>query len=184
MNKIEMNELDRIRHSTAHIMAAAICRLYDNVKLDIGPPTEDGFYYDFDMNERLSTDDFEKIEKIMEQIIQEDHPFTREEVSRDKAKEMLKGQKYKLERLNDIPDGEPITFYTCGEFTDLCRGPHIESTGEIKAFQLVNVAGSYYRGKETNPMLQRLYGTSFKTPKDLRLHLKQLDEAKKETIES
>ena len=179
MNKIEMNELDRIRHSTAHIMAAAICRLYDNVKLDIGPPTEDGFYYDFDMNERLSTDDFEKIEKIMEQIIQEDHPFTCEEVSRDKAIEMLKGQKYKLERLNDIPDGESITFYTCGEFTDLCRGPHIASTGEVKAFQLVNVAGSYYRGKETNPMLQRLYGTSFKTPKDLRLHLKQLDEAKK-----
>ena len=179
MNKIEMNELDRIRHSTAHIMAAAICRLYDNVKLDIGPPTEDGFYYDFDMNERLSIDDFEKIEKIMEQIIQEDHPFTCEEVSRDKAIKMLKGQKFKLERLNDIPDGEPITFYTCGEFTDLCRGPHIESTGEVKAFQLVNVAGSYYRGKETNPMLQRLYGTSFKTPKDLRLHLKQLDEAKK-----
>lgn len=179
MNDVEMTDLERLRHSSAHIMAAAVCRLYKNVKLDIGPPTDDGFYYDFDLVDRISTDDFKKIEEMMSAIIEEDHPFTCEELSREEATQRLQGQPYKLERLADIPIGDPITFYTCGEFTDLCRGPHVESTGKIKAFQLVNVAGSYYRGKETNPMLQRLYGTAFSNAKELRLHLKQIEEAKK-----
>ena len=174
-----MTELEKLRHSCAHVMAAAVCRLYPDVKLDIGPPTDEGFYYDFDLPHRLSTDDFEAIEKMMQQIIEEDHPFTSQEVTREEATSMLEGQPYKLERLADIPADEKITFFTCGEFTDLCRGPHVESTGAIKAHQLVNVAGSYYRGKETQPMLQRLYGTAFSQPKELRLYLKQLEEAKK-----
>ena len=179
MNDVEMTELERLRHSSAHIMAAAVCRLHENVKLDIGPPTDDGFYYDFDLADRISTDDFKEIEEMMATIIKEDHPFICEEISREEATQRLQGQPYKLERLADIPADEPITFYTCGDFTDLCRGPHVESTGKVKAFQLVNVAGSYYRGKETNPMLQRLYGTAFPNPKELRLHLKQIEEAKK-----
>ena len=174
-----MTELEKLRHSCAHVMAAAVCRLYPDVKLDIGPPTDEGFYYDFDLPHRLSTDDFEAIEKMMQKIIEEDHPFTSQEVTREEATSMLEGQPYKLERLADIPADEKITFFTCGEFTDLCRGPHVESTGAIKAHQLVNVAGSYYRGKETQPMLQRLYGTAFSQPKELRLYLKQLEEAKK-----
>jgi len=179
MNDVEMTDLERLRHSSAHIMAAAVCRLHENVKLDIGPPTDDGFYYDFDLADRISTDDFKEIEEMMATIIKEDHPFICEEISREEATQRLQGQPYKLERLADIPADEPITFYTCGDFTDLCRGPHVESTGKVKAFQLVNVAGSYYRGKETNPMLQRLYGTAFPNPKELRLHLKQIEEAKK-----
>ena len=175
----EMSDLDRLRHSTAHVMAAAVCRLFDDVQLDIGPATEDGFYYDFDLEARLTPEDFEKIEAEMKKIIDEDHEFECRTVSRDEAKELLKGQKYKLERLADIPEGDAITFYTCGEFMDLCAGPHVESTGKLRAFKLMNVAGSYYRGHETNPMLQRLYGTAFTNPKQLRLYLKQIEEAQK-----
>ena len=177
--KNEMNDLEKLRHSSAHVMAAAVCRLFDNVQLDIGPSTEDGFYYDFDLETRITPEDFERIEAEMKKIVVEDLPFERVEVSRDEAKAMLEGQKYKLERLADIPEGDTITFYSCGEFKDLCRGPHVESTGKLRAFQLLNVAGSYYRGHETNPMLQRLYGTAFTNPKQLRLYLKQVDEAKK-----
>jgi len=115
----------------------------------------------------------------MKKIVEEDLPFECITVSRDEAKEMLKGQKYKLQRLGDIPEGDAITFYSCGEFQDLCRGPHVESTGKLRTFQLMNVAGSYFRGLETNPMLQRLYGTAFTNPKQLRLYMKQIDEAKK-----
>lgn len=174
-----MNDLERLRHSSAHVMAAAVCRLYDEVQLDIGPSTEDGFYYDFDLKDRITPEDFERIEAEMKKIVNEDLPFEVIEVSRDEAKEILKDQKYKLERLSDIPEGDAITFYSCGEFQDLCRGPHVESTGKLRAFQLMNVAGSYYRGHETNPMLQRLYGTAFTNPKQLRLYLKQVEEAKK-----
>ena len=175
--KTEMSDLERMRHSAAHVMAAAVCRLYDNVLLDIGPSTDDGFYYDFDLADRITPEDFERIEAEMKKIVEEDLPFESITVSRDEAKERLKGQRYKLERLADIPEGDPITFYSCGEFMDLCRGPHVESTGKIRTFQLMNVAGSYYRGHETNPMLQRLYGTAFTNPKQLRLYLKQIDEA-------
>lgn len=175
------NELamETLRHSTAHVMAAAVCRLYKDVKLDIGPAVENGFYYDFDLPERITPEDFEKIEAEMKKIVQEDLPFERVEVSRDEAQTMLDGQTYKIERLDDIPEGEAITFYKCGDFFDLCRGPHLESTGKIRAFHVLSVAGSYYRGKETNPMLQRLNGTAFTNEKQLKLYLKQLEEAKK-----
>ncbi len=179
MKNEQTTDLEKLRHSSAHVMAAAVCRLFDNVQLDIGPSTDDGFYYDFDLADRITPEDFERIEAEMKTIVEEDLPFERLEVSRDEAKEILKGQKYKLQRLSDIPEGEAITFYKCGEFQDLCRGPHVESTGKIRTFQLMNVAGSYFRGLETNPMLQRLYGTAFTNPKQLRLYLKQVEEAKK-----
>mgnify|MGYP000921946490 CR=1 FL=1 len=175
----EYSDLEVMRHSAAHIMAAAVCRLFKNVQLDIGPSTDDGFYYDFDLADRITPDDFERIEAEMQQIVEEDLPFKCITVSRDEAKELLKGQKYKLERLADIPEGDAITFYTCGEFMDLCRGPHIESTGKLRAFKIMTVAGSYYRGRETNPMLQRLYGTAFTNAKELRLYLQQIEEAQK-----
>ncbi len=174
-----MTDIGRLRHSAAHVMAAAVCRLYKDVQLDIGPPTDDGFYYDFALSERLTPENFGRIEHEMQNIINEDHPFECREVSREEAREILKSQNFKLDRLADIPADDPITFYTCGGFTDLCRGPHVESTGKVKAFQLIGVAGSYYRGRETNPMLQRLYGTAFPNPKTLRLFLKQIEEAKK-----
>ncbi|VGO21343.1 threonine--tRNA ligase [Pontiella sulfatireligans] len=179
MKTEQMTDLEKLRHSSAHVMAAAVCRLFDNVQLDIGPSTDDGFYYDFDLEARITPDDFERIEAEMKKIIEEDHAFECMTVSRDEAKELLKDQKYKLERLADIPEGDAITFYTCGEFMDLCRGPHVESTGKLRTFQLMNVAGSYFRGHETNPMLQRLYGTAFTNPKQLRLYLKQIEEAQK-----
>lgn len=171
--------IETLRHSTAHVMAAAVCRIYDNVQLDIGPSVENGFYYDFDLPERITPEDFEKIEHEMKKIVKEDLPFERIEVSRAEAEAMLVGQKYKLERLADIPEDEVVTFYKCGDFFDLCRGLHLESTGQIRAFKILNVAGSYYRGKETNPMLQRLNGTAFTNDKQLKLYLKQLEEAKK-----
>ncbi len=174
------SDLYKMRHSAAHVMAAAVCRLFDDVQLDIGPPTDEGFYYDFDLPHRLAPEDFEAIEQEMAKIVTEDHPFERIEVSRPEAEELIKdmGQRFKLERLADIPEDEAITFFKCGEFVDLCRGPHIASTGGVKAFKMLSVAGSYYRGRETNPMLQRLYATAFPTEKLLRVHLKQLEEAK------
>ncbi len=169
-----------MRHSAAHVLATAVCRLFDDVQLDIGPPTEDGFYYDFELPHRLAPEDFAAIEAEMAKIITEDQPFERMEVSRTEAEALIRqrGQRYKIERLADIPEGETITFYRNGDFLDLCRGPHVESTGKIKAFKLLNVAGSYYRGKETNPMLQRVYGTAQLSDKQLAVYLKQLEEAK------
>lgn len=169
-----------MRHSAAHVLATAVCRLYKDVQLDIGPPTEDGFYYDFELPHRLTPEDFAAIEAEMAKVIAEDQPFERIEVSRSEAERLIRerGQKFKVERLADIPEGETITFYKNGEFVDLCRGPHVESTGRIKAFKLLNVAGSYYRGKETNPMLQRVYGTAQLNEKQLNVFLKQLEEAK------
>jgi threonyl-tRNA synthetase len=174
-------DLYRMRHSAAHVMAAAIRRLFgSDVQLDIGPPTEDGFYYDFDLSHRLGPEDFPAIEAEMAKIVAEDQPFQRQEVSRDEATRLIQGlgQRYKIERLADIPEGEAITFFRNGEFLDLCRGPHVASTGKIKAFKLLNVAGSYYRGKETNPMLQRVYATAFASQAELDAHLKLLEEAK------
>ncbi len=170
-----------MRHSAAHVMAAAVCRLHDNVKLDIGPATDDGFYYDFDLPARLSPEDFPAIEAEMAKIVAADLPFERFSVSHAEARTMLEegGQAYKLDRLEDIPDDEEISFYRCGEFVDLCRGPHVESTGEIKAFKLTAVAGSYFRGQETNPMLQRLYGIAAVTQKEIRVELQRIEEARK-----
>ncbi len=178
--KHEHSDLETMRHSAAHIMAAAVCRLFENVQLDIGPSTDDGFYYDFDLPHRLTPDDFPRIEAEMKKIIADDQPFERMEVTRAEAERMIRdrGQTYKLHRLAEIPEGEAISFFKSGEFIDLCRGPHVRSTGEIKAVKLLSVAGSYFHGKETNPMLQRLYGTAFLAEKDLAAHVKQLEEAK------
>ncbi len=172
-------DLERMRHSAAHVMAAAVTNLFDNVRLDIGPATADGFYYDFDLPHRLVPEDFPRIEAEMQRIIAADLPFERLEMTRAEAQTALEGQTYKLERLADIPEGEQITFYRCGDFMDLCRGPHLERTGAIKAFKLLSVAGSYYRGLENNPMLQRIYGLATATPKLLKAELNRLEEARK-----
>jgi len=162
-------------------MAAAICRLYENVQLDIGPAIDSGFYYDFDLSNRLTPEDFPKIEAEMARIVAENVPFERLEMDRLQAESALKakGQRYKLERLNDIPVGEAISFYRCGDFMDLCRGPHLARTGEIKAFKLLSVAGSYFRGIETNPMLQRVYGMVALSQADLDAQILLQEEALK-----
>ena len=174
------SHLDILRHSTAHVMAAAVRRLWPDALFDIGPSTEDGFYYDFDLSHRLTAEDFPAIEAEMAKIVAENVPFVREEKSREAVMELMKsrGQTFKLERLADIPEGETITLYHSGDFTDLCRGPHVAASGEIKAFKLLSVAGSYFRGDEKNKMLQRLYGTAFESKADLDAYLKMREEAK------
>jgi threonyl-tRNA synthetase len=174
------SHLDTLRHSTAHVMAAAVRRLWPDALFDIGPSTEDGFYYDFDLSHRLTAEDFPAIEAEMAKIVAENVPFVREEQSREAVMELMKsrGQTFKLERLADIPEGETITLYHSGDFTDLCRGPHVATSGEIKAFKLLSVAGSYFRGDEKNKMLQRLYGTAFESQADLDAYLKMREEAK------
>ena len=174
-----MQSLEVMRHSAAHVMAAAVCRLFPGVKLDIGPATEDGFYYDFDLAHRLSPEDFPKIEAEMARIVKANLPFERSELSRAEAQQKLAGQRFKLERLADIPEDQAISFYQCGEFADLCRGPHVAATGEIAAFKLTAVAGSYYRGDEKNPMLQRLYGMVAESQAALDAELARIEEAKK-----
>ncbi len=172
--------LDIIRHSTAHIMAMAVGRLYPNVKFGIGPTIDNGFYYDFDLEKTLTAEDLEAIESEMKSIIDSNIPFARKEVSSKEALNFMgeTGQAYKVELINELED-ENISFYEQGDFVDLCRGPHVSSTGKIKAFKLLSVAGAYWRGKETNPMLQRIYGTSFSTKKELNKHLEFLAEAEK-----
>ena len=169
-----------MRHSAAHVMAAAVRRLWPDALFDIGPDTAEGFYYDFDLKHRLTVEDFPAIEAEMAKIVAENAPFVREEKTRAEVLEMMtqRGQTYKLERLADIPEGETISLYHSGDFTDLCRGPHVPSTGAIKAFKLTSVAGAYFRGDEKNPMMQRLYGTAFLSQADLDAHLKMLEEAK------
>ena len=171
--------LETIRHSAAHVMAAAVKQLYPDAKFDIGPATENGFYYDFDLEHRLVAEDLKAIEKAMKKIIGRKLPFERLEVSREEAKKMLAGQDFKLERLADIPEGESITFYKTGDYLDLCRGPHVDNSGEIGAVKLTAIAGSYFRGDEKNKMLQRIYGTAFPTEEELRDHLRRLEEATK-----
>ena len=172
-------DLERVRHSTAHVMAAAVTRLFENVQLDIGPATADGFYYDFDLPHRFTPEDFSSLEAEMARLVAANLPFERVELTRAEAALALKGQRYKLERLADIPEGEPISFYRCGDFSDLCRGPHLGSTGEIPAFKLLSVAGSYYRGIETNAMLQRIYGIVAESAQALQAQLDRLEEARK-----
>ncbi|HAL93093.1 MAG TPA: threonine--tRNA ligase [Verrucomicrobia bacterium] len=172
--------LETMRHSTAHVMAAAVRRLWPDALFDIGPDTDEGFYYDFDLKHRLTAEDFPAIEAEMAKIVAENQPFVREEKTRAEVLDLMskRGQKYKLERLADIPEGETISLYHSGDFTDLCRGPHVQSTGEIKAFKLTSVAGAYFRGDEKNQMMQRLYGTAFLSQAELDAHLKMLEEAK------
>ena len=174
-----MDTLEVMRHSAAHVMAAAVCRLFPNVKLDIGPSTEDGFYYDFDLEHRLAPEDFPKIEAEMKSIIKAGLSFERLEVTREEAAKAFAGQTYKLERLADIPEGEAISLYTCGNFADLCRGPHLAKTSEVGAVKIMSIAGSYYRGDEKNPMLQRLYGMADVSQEALDATLARIEEAKK-----
>lgn len=174
-----MDTLETMRHSAAHVMAAAVSRLFPTVKLDIGPSTEEGFYYDFDLEHRLAPEDFPKIEADMKALIKAGIPFERLEVSRDEAAKIFAGQTYKLERLADIPAGETISLYKCGNFVDLCRGPHVAKTSDIGAVKLMSVAGSYYRGDEKNPMLQRLYGMADVSQEALDVTLARIEEAKK-----
>ena len=168
-----------MRHSTAHVMAAAVMRLFENVQLDIGPATADGFYYDFDLPHRFTPEDFSRLEAEMARLVAANLPFERMELTRAEAALALEGQHYKLERLADIPEGEPISFYRCGDFSDLCRGAHLARTGEIPAFKLLSVAGSYYRGIETNAMLQRIYGIVAESAQALQAQLDRLEEARK-----
>ena len=174
-----MDSMEIMRHSAAHVMAAAVCKIFDSVKLDIGPSTEEGFYYDFELEHRLSPDDFKKIEKEIRRIISASLPFERIEISRDEAKELFVDQPFKLERLDDIPEGETISLYRCGDFIDLCRGPHLEKTSDVGAVKLRSVAGSYYRGDENNQMLQRLYGMADVSREALKARLQQIEDAKK-----
>jgi len=171
-----------IRHSTSHVMAEAVKLLFPDAKPTIGPSTEDGFYYDFDRDETFSAEDLEKIEKKMQELINQDDPFLRKEMSREDAISFFKekGEPYKVEIISDLGDeAEKVSLYEQGSFVDLCRGPHVPSTGYIKAFKLLSVAGAYWRGNERNKMLQRIYGTAFGSPKALKQYLNFLEEARK-----
>jgi threonyl-tRNA synthetase len=172
--------LDALRHSASHIMAAAVVELFPETKVAIGPSIEDGFYYDFDRKEPFSVEDLSKIEDKMRQIIKADHPFKRFVVSKEEARREFesKGEKFKVEIAQGIEDQE-ISFYQSGDFVDLCKGPHIASTGEVKYFKLLSVAGAYWRGDSSKEQLQRIYGTAFFTQKDLDAYLNKLEEAKK-----
>ncbi|WP_394580247.1 threonine--tRNA ligase [Cytobacillus firmus] len=172
--------LEVLRHSTAHLMAQAIKRLYKNVKLGVGPVIEGGFYYDIDLEESLSPEDLPVIEKEMKKIINENLDIVRKEVSRNEAVEMFKeiDDEYKLELIEAIPEEETVTIYEQGEFFDLCRGIHVPSTGKLKEFKLLSIAGAYWRGDSDNKMLQRIYGTAFFKKEDLAEHLRLLEEAK------
>ncbi len=167
-------------HTTSHIMAQAIKRLYGDVKLTIGPAIENGFYYDFDTEKHFSEEDFEKIEEEMKKIIKEDLPIERYSLSREEAIKFMKenDEPYKVELIEELPEGEEISFYKQGEFVDLCAGPHLMSTGKVKVVKLLSASGAYWRGNENNKMLQRVYGISF--PKKLQLedYLNLLQEAK------
>lgn len=172
-----------LRHSASHILAQAVKRLYGdkNVKLAIGPAIDNGFYYDFDMDHQLSTEDLAKIEKEMKKIVKENLAIVRKEVTRQEALDFFnaEGESYKVELINDLPEDAMITMYSQGEFTDLCAGPHVVSTGKVKAIKLQSVAGAYWRGSEKNKMLQRVYGTAFEKQADLDAYLKMLEEAAK-----
>lgn len=172
--------VDTIRHSTAHLMAQAIRRLYPGTKLAIGPTIENGFYYDIDCPKQLSADDLPAIEAEMAKIANENLPITREEISKDAAIALFEadGELYKVELLQELADGT-ITLYRQGEFVDLCRGPHVPTTGRLKTFKLLSVAGAYWRGDSDRPMLQRIYGTAFAKKRELEGHLKRLEEAAK-----
>jgi threonyl-tRNA synthetase len=173
--------LDVLRHSSAHLMAQAVKRLFPEVQITIGPVIENGFYYDFKHDRAFTPEDLERIEAEMKKIVAEDLTVTREEVPRDDAVRLFRdmGEHYKAEIIASIPADETISLYRQGEFVDLCRGPHVPSTGRISAFKLTGVAGAYWRGDERNEMLQRIYGTAFASEKELRQHLALLEEAKR-----
>jgi len=171
-------DLEILRHSTAHVMAQAAKSLWPDVKIAIGPAIADGFYYDFDKAEPFLPEDLAKIEQEMADIINRNQTFQRELVAKGEALKLFKNEPYKLELINELPD-EEVVIYKNGDFVDLCKGPHLSTTGEIKAFKLLSVAGAYWRGDEKKPMLQRIYGTAFASRKDLAKHIQMLEEAKK-----
>ena len=176
-----MSPLETLRHSCSHVLATAILRLYPDTQLDIGPPTENGFYYDIDCQKKLDASDLEAIEKEMKKVIKENQKFIRVEATREEAVAKIEesGQaRYKLGRLDDIPEGEAVSFYQNGEFIDLCAGPHVNYTKKIKAFKLLSIAGAYHRGDENNPQLQRIYGTAFPSAQELEDYLEKLEQAK------
>ncbi|MDD5382289.1 MAG: threonine--tRNA ligase [Candidatus Margulisbacteria bacterium] len=179
MTKKEI-DLEVLRHSTSHVMAHAVQELFPGVKLGIGPAIENGFYYDFDLPEQLTPEDLPKIEEKMREIIKKEHKFERVEMDKKKAIELFeeRGEKYKVELLHEIED-QKVSLYKSGNFVDLCRGPHIEHTGHIKALKLLSIAGAYWHGIETNPMMQRIYGTVFPSQKELDEYVKNIEEAKK-----
>ena len=176
----ENDPVEKMRHSCAHVMADAVQRLFPEAKITIGPVIEEGFYYDFDYPKGFAPEDLVKIEEVMRDIIRENKSFVQKQVSKKEAKDFFKkrGEKYKCEIIDGIPE-ETVGFYTHGEFTDLCKGPHMAATGDIKVFKLLKVAGAYWRGDEKNPMLQRIYGTAFASEKDLADYLHRLEEAEK-----
>ncbi|HFE45463.1 MAG TPA: threonine--tRNA ligase [Nannocystis exedens] len=177
----QLTALETMRHSAAHIMADAIKRLWPDAKLAFGPHTEDGFYYDIAMEHRLVPEDLAAIEAEMAKITAAKVPFVREEIARDQAIQLFEemGETFKVEAIAAIPEGAVLTLYRSGDFVDLCRGPHVEHTGWIKAFKVMSIAGAYWRGDETGPMLQRVYGTAFANRKALKTHLMRIAEAKK-----
>ena len=193
MEKYEGSQLYKLRHSTAHVMAQAVLEKFPDAKIAIGPAIEDGFYYDFDLPRPLTPDDLEDVTARMREIIKGDHPFTKEVIDADKAREIFKDQSFKLELIRDLEAGEQdehgmaisekpeLSIYRHDQFVDLCRGPHVARTGEInpRAFKLLNVAGAYWRGDEKNPMLQRIYGTVWETPEELKAYTTLREEAKK-----
>jgi len=174
-------QLDKLRHSTSHIMAEAVLHLFPGAKFAIGPSIEDGFYYDFDLPRPLTPEDLEIIEARMREIIKARYPFVRKEISRSEAEKTFSDQPYKLELIADMPEDEVISTYTQGEFTDLCRGPHVDNTEQVNpsAFKLLKVAGAYWRGDEKRPMLQRIYGTVWPAADELQAYLDKLEELEK-----
>ncbi len=171
--------LDVLRHSSAHTLATAVRQLFPQAQIGFGPPIEDGFYYDFDIGRPFGPEDLEEIEKKMVEVVKADYPFVREEVSRGEAKKRFKDDPLKLERIDDLTADEVISVYTDGPFVDLCRGPHVPSTGKIQHFKLLHAAGAYWRGDERRQMLQRIYGTAWFTKQDLDQYLHRLEEARK-----
>src|SRR6266446_6047626 len=189
--RAQMTDIERLRHSASHVLATAILKIWPEAQFAAGPPVENGFYYDVDLPHRISPEDFEKIEAEMKKEIKANHPFERTEVSRDEALKMgKKGRlaalsdrdqpsKFKIDIIENIPASEKISLYRNGDFIDLCAGPHVMRTGNIGAFKLTSVASAYYKGDEKNPQLQRVYGTAFKTRKELDEYFAMLEEAKK-----
>jgi threonyl-tRNA synthetase len=190
--RARMSDLERLRHSCAHVMATAILRLWPDAQFAYGPPVDNGFYYDLECSHRITPEDFPKIEQEMLKEIRADHPFERIEVTREQAlRDAQRGRlgalserpghpsRFKLDLIQQIPEGEPITYYRNGDFVDLCAGPHVARTGEIGAFKLTTVAAAYYKGDESGPQLQRIYGTAFRTRKELDDYFAMLEEARK-----
>src|SRR5881296_95000 len=190
-DRAKLTELERIRHSCAHVLATAILRLWPDAQFAAGPPVETGFYYDVDLQHRISPEDFPKIEEEMKKEIKANHPFEKIIVTREQAiKDAQSGRlgalseraapsKFKIGNLEDIPEGEAISYYQNGDFIDLCAWPHVMRTGNIGAFRLTHVASAYYKGDERNPQLQRIYGIAFKTKKELDDYFVMLEEAKR-----